>query len=332
VAHLGSQVVRFHVGRNVRPTTRVPCSHDQLVVACGLYFTLPFGQMHARNPQIVEAARLLGRTPSSLAMKLVNFASLDPEQRARGIRGLAGHSRADEQVWSEFDASWDEMALVSEAKLRGLQAAHPSQSAALDATDLGDRPTETENVIKVRTMQGFFRKLVLGAYNSKCCVTGNPVGGLLVASHILPWGGFPKERLNPRNGLCLAAHFDKAFDCGLIAFDERLRLMLSPVLRRHLTSDAIRSEFGERDGQPLLLRHSREITLLCSPKVTHHHDQLGGVLPPGKNVILPPGKSVILPPGKCSVRACPVHPRSRIACAGGQFLLRPQHVTRPWRG
>jgi hypothetical protein len=64
--------------------------------------------------------------------------------------------------------------------------------------------------------------------------------------------------------------------------------------------------------------------LLCSPKVTHHHDQLGGVLPPGK--------SVILPPGKCSVRACPVHLRSRIACAGGQFLLRPQHVTRPWRG
>ena len=25
-------------------------------------------------------------------------------------------------------------------------------------------------------------------------------------------------------------------------------------------------------------------------------------------------------------------PRSRIACAGGQFLLRPQRVTRPWRG
>jgi hypothetical protein len=64
-----------------------------------------------------------------------------------------------------------------------------------------------------------------------------------------------------------------------------------------------------------ILRHSREITLLCSPKVTHHHDQLGGVLPPGKSVVLPPGKSLVLPHGKCSVRACPVHPRSRIACA-----------------
>jgi putative restriction endonuclease len=208
--------------------------------------------MHARNPQIVEVARLLGRTPSSLAMKLVNFASLDPEQRARGIAGLASHSRADEQVWSEFDADWDRMALLSESNLHGLHTARHSRAAKSDATDLGDRPTEAESVVKVRTMQGLFRKLVLGAYNSRCCVTGNPVKELLVASHILPWGDFPKERLNPRNGLCLAAHFDKAFDCGLIAFDERLRLMLSPALRRHITSDAIRSEFAQRDGHPLI--------------------------------------------------------------------------------
>lgn len=248
-----NQVVRFHVEHNVSPTTRVPWSHDQLVVACGLYFTLPFGQMHARNPQIVEVARLLGRTPSSLAMKLVNFASLDPVQQARGIRGLASHSRADEQVWSEFHNNWDEMTLLSEAKLQALQTTPPSQAVAFDNTEFGnDVPTEVEGVVKVRTMQGLFRKLVLAAYNSKCCVTGNPVRGLLVASHILPWGDFPRERLNPRNGLCLAAHFDKAFDCGLIAFDDCLRLMLSPILRQYLPNDAIKSEFGKRDGQPLV--------------------------------------------------------------------------------
>jgi predicted restriction endonuclease len=221
------------------------------VVACGLYFTLPFGQMHARNPQIAEVARLLGRTPSSLAMKVVNFASLDPLQQARGIRGLASHSHADEQVWSEFQSNWHEMAFISEAKLQGLQAARSAQATALDTTDLGDHPTEVESTVKVRTMQGFFRKLVLAAYSSKCCVTGNPVRDLLVASHILPWGDFPKERLNPRNGLCLAAHFDKAFDCGLIAFDDRLRLMLSPVMGHYMSSEAIKSEFGQRDGQPL---------------------------------------------------------------------------------
>jgi putative restriction endonuclease len=184
-----------------------------------LYFTLPFGQMHARNPTIIEVAQLLGRTPSSLAMKLVNFASLDPEQRARGIRGLAGHSRTDELVWNEFSSNWDQMTLLSEAKLQ--------------------------------SMQSFFRKVVVAAYGSRCCITGNPVEGLLVASHILPWVDFPAERLNPRNGLCLAAHFDRAFDRGLISFDDHIRLTLSPTLRRYCPNDAIESEFMRREGQPL---------------------------------------------------------------------------------
>src|SRR3990172_6226856 len=39
-----------------------------------------------------------------------------------------------------------------------------------------------------------------------------------------------------------------------------------------------------------MLRHSREMTLLCSLKVTHHHGPLGGVLPPGKSAFLPYGK------------------------------------------
>lgn len=247
-------VVHFRPEAPVSPATRRPWSHDELAVACGLYFSLPFGQMHARNPKIIEIARLLGRTPSSLAMKLVNFASLDPQQRARGIRGLAGHSRADAQVWSEFGANWDEMTLLSEAKLQSLQAA--GQRRIASAVGLrnvpDDVPTEDERVVKIRTMQGFFRKVVLAAYGSRCCVTGNPVEDLLVASHILPWSDFPAERLDPRNGLCLAAHFDRAFDRGLVSFDDKARLTLSPALRSYLPNQAIESEFTRREGQPLV--------------------------------------------------------------------------------
>ena len=86
-------------------TTRVPWSRDELVIVCGLYFTLPFGRMHARNPRIKEVAGLMGRSPSSIAMKLVNFASLDPSQRARGIKGLANHTRADEEVGMSLTAT-----------------------------------------------------------------------------------------------------------------------------------------------------------------------------------------------------------------------------------
>jgi putative restriction endonuclease len=231
--------------RSVSQPTRQQWSRDELTLACRLYFTLPFGQMHARNPKIIEVAGLLGRTPSSLAMKLVNFASLDPAQQARGIKGLAGHSRADERIWSEFLSNWDEMAVLSEAKLQALYAGRPSQDIAADEMIAGgNRRTESESLGRVRTMQGFFRKVVLAAHHSRCCVTGNPVEDLLVASHILPWSAFPEQRLNPRNGLCLAAHFDKTFDCGLVTFDGRLRLTLSPALRRYLPNEAVESEFS----------------------------------------------------------------------------------------
>lgn len=232
---------------------RVPWSREELVVACGLYFTLPFGQMHARNSTIVNIARLLGRTPSSVAMKLVNFASLDPEQRARGIRGLRSHSRADEQIWNEFILKWDEMTVLSEATLQALRSNDAGAVAtATPPIQQENATTEVERVVMARTMQGFFRKAVLAAYDSRCCVTGMPVRDLLVASHILPWGEFPKHRLNPRNGLCLAAHFDRAFDRGLISVDENSCLILSPALKRCLPNDAIESEFVRREGQRLM--------------------------------------------------------------------------------
>jgi len=203
-------------------------AHDELVVACGLYFTLPFGQMHARNPRIIEVARLLGRTPSSLAMKLVNFASMDPSHQARGVKGLSGHSLSDEQVWNEFREGWDQMTVLSETKLQNLKAAASLAGLEIRKRELDsdldniarDNATETEATVRVWTMQGFFRKVVLAAYNSKCCITEIPVEDLLVASHILPWSDFPQHRLNPTNGLCLAAHFDRAFDRGLVTFDK----------------------------------------------------------------------------------------------------------------
>lgn len=235
---------------------RVPWSQDELVIACGLYFTLPFGQMHARNPKIIEVAKLLERTPSSLAMKLVNFASLDPAHQARGVKGLAGHSRSDEQVWAEFRDNWDRMTVLSETKLQDLEATKEPAAPEVPEPEAEyvprDVPTETAATVRVRTMQSFFRKVVLAAYDSKCCITGNPVADLLVASHILPWSDFPQHRLNPKNGLCLAAHFDRAFDRRLITFDSEMRLVLSPVLKRYLPNPAIESEFVRYEGELLI--------------------------------------------------------------------------------
>ncbi len=70
-------------------------NRDELLVAMNLYRKLTFGQLHARNPVIVQVAGRLGRPAGSVAMKLCNLASLDPALRARGIRGLPGASALD---------------------------------------------------------------------------------------------------------------------------------------------------------------------------------------------------------------------------------------------
>lgn len=231
-------------------------TRDELLAACNLYFTLPFGQMHSRNPKIVEMARALGRTPGSVAMKLVNFASLDPTHQARGVSGLKGTSRADREIWEEFHSQWDSAATESEMVLERLMPAEGVLTKSRKTQyELPPKPhsgpTEREATVRVRAGQTFFRKAVLAAYGARCCVTGNPIPELLTASHILPWADYPEHRTKPQNGLCLAAHFDRAFDKGLVTFDDQHRLKLSPQLRCWLPDAALEREFLSMESAPL---------------------------------------------------------------------------------
>ena len=71
---------------------------EQLKLAFHLYCQLPFGKLHSRNAEVINLGQLLGRTPSAVAMKLVNFASLDPAITGTGRTGLPGASRLDREV------------------------------------------------------------------------------------------------------------------------------------------------------------------------------------------------------------------------------------------
>jgi len=57
-------------------------TRDELILTINRYNKLTFGQMSQTNRDIIELANLIGRTPGSVAFKLVNFASLDPRLRA----------------------------------------------------------------------------------------------------------------------------------------------------------------------------------------------------------------------------------------------------------
>jgi len=194
-------------------------------------------------------ANALGRTPGSVAMKLNNLTSLDPEELARGVRGLPGASQLDRQVWQEFHQDWQRLAIESEALWENIWPDQTTQTSDFDPAI--EIRTDTERTVKVRLAQSFFRRVVLSAYQAQCCVTGNPITELLIASHILPWASHPEQRVNPRNGLCLSRLHDGAFDQGLIAFDDGYRLILSKRLKDHFTNQNIRDNFAGYEGKAL---------------------------------------------------------------------------------
>lgn len=247
---------------------------EQLKLAFNLYCQLPFGKLHSRNPEIAELANLIGRTPSAVAMKLVNFASLDPAITNTGRSGLGNASALDREVWEEFHANWEKLALecaLLNQRLRTEHAEPVTEPETDEAFDLNDFTGDTRQVLtEQRIKQNFFRRAVLASYRGRCCMSGLSEPRLLIASHIVPWSKDKANRLNPSNGLCLSALHDKAFDCGLITLDENFCITVSDELRRkkepfmHATLLAIEGkpiEFPERFSPALgfLERHRTEI-------------------------------------------------------------------------
>lgn len=235
-------------------------NRDELMVVLNLYHKLRFGQFDQRQPVVIDLAERLGRTPSSVAMKLSNLASLDPALKLRGIKGLEGASQLDREVWDEFHADAAEFVPLSQQRFDALFADDDTETTeVIPGTGIRriSRPpegdTETLRTTKQRRGQRYFREIVLNNYDNRCAITGLPVREILVASHILPWAEHEAERLNVRNGIALNRLHDAAFDQGLIAFDDELCLLLSRRLESFLQSSAVQTFFEAYANQPLEL-------------------------------------------------------------------------------
>ncbi len=228
-------------------------TRPELLAALNLYFRTPFGKQHKTHPPIIELAEKIGRSASSVAMKLSNFTSLDPSEAARGIKGLSGASKGDHAIWAEFAGEFQALADESEAALDAFEV----DSEIIEPSLF---PSEIENntaVVKIRRRQRFFRKIVLSSYLERCAISQLPIKELLIASHIKPWAVDPQNRLNPQNGLCLAATYDKAFDRGFIGFNDSLELTLSSKITAlstpHGSGSEIASGFERFEGNQLIL-------------------------------------------------------------------------------
>jgi putative restriction endonuclease len=225
-------------------------TRDELIVAFNLYCKIPFGRIHIRNPLVIELARGIGRTPSSVSWKLANFARLDPALQQRNVLGASHGARAEIGIWEEFRSNWERLAFESE-RLLGQMTGRAAELE--DDTKVFPEGKTREAIVRARVNQGFFRAAVLAAYGLKCCITGCSVPELLNASHIVPWAVDVKNRTNPRNGLCLNAIHDRAFDCGLLTVTLDLKIKISPKAKRGSSDVGTRELLFRYEDAPVSL-------------------------------------------------------------------------------
>lgn len=199
-------------------------TRPEQLLALELYLSLPFGRLHRTAPEVVAVANEINRTPSSVAMKACNFASLDESFISTGRKGLEGASEADRAIWDEFLENRDRLVEEMETLVH-------DAPTVVQTLRTHEGPTEVTRTVRQRRGQGFFSRVVRAAYEERCAVTGLAVPSLNVASHIIPWASNEARRTDPTNGLLLSALVDRAFDRGLVTFDEESRLVCGRQLR-----------------------------------------------------------------------------------------------------
>ncbi len=235
--------------------TRKNWTRDELLLTFNLYCRTPFGRLHRNNPEVIALARKLGRTPSAVAMKLVNFASFDPVHQSRDVRGLSNASRADRTVWDEFNADTERLAYESQQIYTQLlpEFAPDAVSERWIEEVMGTRPTEGNRLVRVRLVQGFFRAAVLSSYEYRCAMCLLDLPELLTASHIIPWRENVERRADPRNGLALCSIHDKAFDRGFLTVTETNQVLTSAHAKKKSPCRLHQVALLDIEGQALTL-------------------------------------------------------------------------------
>ncbi len=207
-------------------------TRDEMILVLNLYLKLPFGKMHRSNQDVIKMAHMIGRTPDAVAFRLVNYASYDPQLKRRGISGMSHGGKKCEEYWDEFLNDREKLLFESECILAKYEETSVEKKYEEKLKDISENVIGETRIcqVKTRVNQCVFRQMVLANYECRCAITGIDIPELLVASHIIPWSENEKERLNPENGICLSSLYDKAFDRGLIGFDEKRKVIFSTRL------------------------------------------------------------------------------------------------------
>ncbi len=175
-----------------------------------------------------------------------------PNQRSYPLKNFCSSALRSLKQYALYEQE------VMEADRIVAQETNPKTISAKLIThfDLTKEGEDVASESKRRKGQDYFRRMILANYGGRCALTGIDVPQLLLASHIIPWADktHKQERLNPCNGICLSALYDKAFDQGLITISpDNYSVILSSALQENETKAYYDKHFGCIKGQKLTL-------------------------------------------------------------------------------
>lgn len=220
--HKGKNPVPFGIGLTFESQVALERCLDFLEQGVGAELQVPTSsamepaatRMDASKPPVSAAAE----HPDSAAVP-------DPELLAKGWPLPAAPLLVDDEI----------------AGVDGFEPAAPGQDVWAQTTR--------------RVGHDGFRRALEQYWGGACAFSGVANAAMLRASHIKPWSVCdPEEQTSVFNGLLLAAHWDAAFDRGLITLDGAGQVLVSPLLA---VADAalLGIEAGMRLRKPLQPQH-----------------------------------------------------------------------------
>ncbi len=233
-------------------------TRDQLLAAFYLYLQLKPSEVQATSENVAIFARSFNKPPRAVATKIRAFASLDPTLSGEALKATGNVTPLDKKVWDEFQTNWTQTTIVASEAFEAVagdywEQASNNEISAGDLQYLFQEGQTREAIVQVRKNQYIFRKAILSSYASQCCISGLQDERLLIASHIVPWAEDKENRLNPKNGLCLSALHDRAYDQGLITVLPDHTIRVAKTLKAQQNDSFMISALLRYDGEKICL-------------------------------------------------------------------------------
>ena len=175
-----------------------------------------------------------------------------PGQSSYPLKNFCSAALKSLKVYAQYEQE------VMEADRIVAEETNPKKISAKLIThfDITKEGEDKVSQTKKRIGQDYFRRMILANYGGRCALTGIDIPQLLLASHIIPWSdkAHKQDRLNPCNGICMSALYDKAFDKGLITISpDDYSVVLSPVLHEYESQEYFDKHFGCIKGQKITM-------------------------------------------------------------------------------